>query len=331
MTTPSGAGAGPRPRGADLDPEIRRFVTEMSAEWARHPELAGASPATARRIAEQVRAPWTRGGPVMARTFERDVPAAGATVRIRVHDPLGGPRQPALVYLHGGGWTLFSLDTHDRLMREYAARAGVTVVGVDYALAPEAKYPIALRQIAAAVRFLASCGEELAVDPQRLAIGGDSAGANLAVATALELRDAGEPRCLRALLLNYGVFARSSSPEAVLGLGGPGNMLTAEEMESFWRNYLRDERDALDPFVCPLLAELGGLPPALLVVAEEDLLAEQSVELHRRLGAAGVSARLASYPGASHSFLEAVSIAAVADRALAESADWLRATLAVAA
>lgn len=314
-----------------VDPDIRRFVMRVNADYERHTGGRELSVAEMREVAEKVRAPWRQGGPVMSRTREVTVPTPRGPVRLRVHDPGVTQPAPALVYMHGGGWTLFSLDTHDRLMREYAARAGVTVVGVDYALAPEAKYPIALRQIAAAVRFLASCGEELAVDPQRLAIGGDSAGANLAVATALELRDAGEPRCLRALLLNYGVFARSSSPEAVLGLGGPGNMLTAEEMESFWRNYLRDERDALDPFVCPLLAELGGLPPALLVVAEEDLLAEQSVELHRRLGAAGVSARLASYPGASHSFLEAVSIAAVADRALAESADWLRATLAVAA
>lgn len=330
--TPPGAGKGPRPRGADLDPDIRRFVAEMSAAWARHPGLAGASPAEARRIAEQVRAPWTRGGPQMARIFERELALGESAVRLRVYDPLGGDHQPALVYLHGGGWTLFSLDTHDRLMREYAARAGVTVVGVDYALAPEAKYPAALRQVSAAVRYLAGSGSaadpELAIDPERLAIGGDSAGANLAVAAALDLRDGGAPRALRALLLNYGVFARTCSAEAVLGLGGPGNMLTAEEMEGFWRNYLRDERDALDPLACPVLADLRGLPPALLVVAEEDLLAEQSVELHRHLVAAGVRARLAAYRGASHSFLEAVSISTLADRALAESAGWLRAALA---
>ncbi|MEO8195107.1 MAG: alpha/beta hydrolase fold domain-containing protein [Thermoanaerobaculia bacterium] len=329
--SPPGAGTGPRPRGADLDPDIRRFVAEMSAGWARYPELAGATPAEARRIAEQVRAPWTRGGPRMARVFEREVPVGDGTVRVRFYDPLGGVRQPALIYLHGGGWTLFSLDTHDRLMREYAARAGVTVVGVDYALAPEAKYPAALLQVSAAVRFLAGAGAaadpELAIDPERLAIGGDSAGANLAIAAALDLRDGGAPRAVRALLLNYGVFARTSSPEAALGLGGPGNMLTAEEMEGFWRNYLRDEGDALDPLACPVLADLRGLPPVLLVAAEEDLLAEQSSALCQRLVAAGVSTRLATYRGASHSFLEAVSIAPLADRALGESAQWLRGAL----
>ena len=127
------------------------------------------------------------------------------------------------------------------------------------------------------------------------------------------------------------IFARNSSPDAVRRLGGPGNMLTADEMESFWRNYLRDERDAADPRACPILADLRRLPPARLVVAECDLLAEQSVALYRRLIAADVSSRLAIYRGASHSFLEAVSIAPLADRALHESAEWLREVLAARA
>lgn len=302
----------------------------MSAAWARYPGFGSASPVEARWIAEEVRAPWARGGPQMKRTFERHLLVGDGTVRIRVHDPSGGNGNPALVYLHGGGWTLFSLDTHDRLMREYAARAGVTVVGVDYALAPEAKFPLALEQVTAAVQFLAERGAELGIDPGRLAIGGDSAGANLAVAAALDLRQADSRGPLRALLLNYGVFARHSSPEAVRRLGGPGNMLTADEMEGFWRNYLRDESDAGDPRACPALADLGGLPPVLLVAAELDLLAEQSEGLHLRLLRAGVTSRLEIYRGASHSFLEAVAIAALADRALSESAAWLRARFAPA-
>lgn len=325
--TPAGAGAPPPPADAELDPDIRRFVAAMSAGWARYPDLASASPAEARRIAEEVRAPWARGGPQMVRFFERHLPAGDGTVHIRVHDPSGGSRNPALVYLHGGGWTLFSIDTHDRLMREYAARAGVTVVGVAYALSPEAKFPVALRQVAATVEYLAERGAELGIDPGRLAIGGDSAGANLAVAAALELRGRGALTPVRALLLNYGVFARRSSPAAVQRLGGPGNMLTAEEMEGFWRNYLRDEADALDPLACPVLADLAGLPQVLLVAAELDLLAEQSARFYERLRAAGVPARMEVYRGASHSFLEAVVLAPLADRALAESAQWLRAAL----
>lgn len=327
----TGAAADPRPPGAGLDPEIRRFVAEMSASWAAFPGLASAAPAEVRRVAELVRARWARGGPVMTKVFERQLAAGDGAVRIRVYDPGGDARKPALVYLHGGGWTIFSLETHDRLMREHAARAGVVVVGVDYALAPEFRFPIALRQVVATVMHLcgAGAGEAgLDIDSGRIALGGDSAGANLALAAALELRDHGLPRAVRALLLNYGVFARHSSSGAIARLGGPGNMLTADEMEGFWRNYLRDERDANDPRACPLLADLGRLPPTRLVVAECDLLAEQSVALYQRLVAAGVEASLASYRGAAHSFLEAVSIAPLADRALRESGDWLRGALA---
>lgn len=248
----------------------------------------------------------------------------GSPVRMRFYDPDPLPVKPALVYLHGGGWTLFSLDTHDRVMREYAARAGIVVIGVDYALSPEAKYPVALDQIVAAVEFLTAEGERLGIDPRRVAIGGDSAGANLALAAALRLR---HRQAIRAVVLNYGVFARRSSAEAEERFGGEGNMLTASEMDAFWRNYLRDENDAGDPFACPIGADLRGLPPVLLVAAECDLLTEQSIELERRLRAANVPVRFDLHRGAAHSFLEAVSIAPLAARAFDATAAWLRAVL----
>jgi acetyl esterase len=295
-------------------------VREVAAAWARYGDLASVSPSEALRIAEDVRAPWTRGGPAMASTKE-----IAAPVRMRVYRPSGAPSRdaasPALVYLHGGGWTLFSIDTHDRVMREYAARAGIVVIGIDYALAPESKYPVALDQISTALRFVRDHADELGIDRARIAIGGDSAGANLALAAALRDRD------IRALVLNYGVFARHSSADAIARFGGPGNMLTAEEMEGFWRNYLRDERDADDPLVCPLLATLDGLPPAFLAVPDRDLLAEQSIALGDRLRAAGVPVETRVYRGATHSFLEAVSISSLASRAFDDTAAWLRATL----
>ena len=308
----------------ELDPNIQRFMTEMTAAWARHGDLSAVPHAEARRIAEEVRAPWTRGGPQMARITEHTVPAPGGPVRIRCYDPGPDVTKPGLIYLHGGGWTLFSLDTHDRVMREYASRADVMVVGVDYALSPEAKYPIALEQVVAVVRFLGERGTELGIDPLRIALGGDSAGANLAISACLRFRDEGYSRLIRAMVLNYGVFDRRSSGESQRRFGGPGNMLTSEEMKGFWRNYLRDDRDADDPLVCPLRADLRGLPRALLVVPECDLLTEQSVQLADRLAAAGVSVTLEMYRGAVHSFLEAVSIAPIADRAFADTASWLR-------
>ena len=299
----------------------------MTAAWARHGDLAALPAAQARRAAEEVRAPWTRGGPVMSATTERVVPAAKGTVLVRFHDPTPARPKPVLVYLHGGGWTFFSINTHDRLMREYAARAGVVVAGVDYALAPEAKYPVALEQVVAVVRYLAERGHEVGVDPARIAIGGDSAGANLALAASLRLRDESRRQVIRGIVLNYGVFDRTSSQEACESLGGPGAMLTAEEMDTYWANYLRDESQIDDPLVCPLRADLHGLPPVLLVVPDRDLLSEQSIKLAEKLRDAQVQVKLELYRGAIHSFLEAVSIAPLADRALGDTAAWLRRTL----
>jgi len=310
--------------GEELDPDVRRFVREMGARWARFPDFATAPAPVARRIAEEVRASWARGGPAMAATVERIVSFGGADVRIRVHDPGPDGAKPALVYLHGGGWTLFSLDTHDRLMREYAARAGVVVVGVEYALSPEAKFPVALRQVCAVVRWLGANATTVGVDRERVALGGDSAGANLTAAACLTLRDEGAGRLVRAMVLNYGVFDRHPSREARERFGGPGFMLGADEMDGLWRNYLRDERDADDPLACPIHARLAGLPPAFLVIPECDLLAEQSLRMADGLRVAGVRTEAKLYRGASHSFLEAVSIAAVAGRALDETAAWLR-------
>lgn len=326
MTNPTGTEAASR-RGEDLDPEIRAFVRAMGAGWAAHPDLSTVSPSEARRIADAVREPWTRGGPAMAETAEAWIETKAGPVRVRRYVPVHGPPAPGLVWLHGGGWTIFSLDTHDRVMRELAARSGVTVVGVDYALSPEAKHPVALGQAAAVLEELLAGRGRLGVDPARLAVGGDSAGANLSVAACLKLRDAGADRLPAAMALVYGVFDRRSSPESAARYGGAGYMLGASEMEQFWASYLVDERQADDPLVCPVRADLTGLPPAFLTVPECDLLAEQSHAMAARLRGHGVDARLEVYPGATHSFLEAVAVSALAGRALDDLATWLRSAL----
>jgi acetyl esterase len=308
-----------------LEPGVRIFVDAVMAATAR---LAGAGPVSlseARRIAEIVRKPWREGGPAMARTSNHTATADGRKVRVRILEPDGAPAcNAALVYLHGGGWTLFSLETHDRLMREYAARSGLTVVGVDYSLSPEARFPVALEETVAVLTWLGRKGADLGIDAARLAIGGDSAGANLALAAALKSRDAVQTPPLRALLLNYGAFDTEVSDEAARDLSPPGAMLTVEEMAAYWANYLRSPDDAADPLAAPLGAKLAGLPPVFLAAAGCDLLCEQSVALAARLKASGVDADLRVYPGAAHSFLEAVSVSPLAARALDEAAGWLR-------
>jgi acetyl esterase len=317
-----------------LDPQIRAFARRLAASYAQHPPLAGLAPAEARRVCEAVRAPLARGGPAMARRIERIVTAAGLHTRVRVQLPVASAAPlPAVVYLHGGGWHFFSLDSHDRLMREYAARAGVAVVGVDYVLAPEARYPLALQQVLGVFDWLQAQGAALGVDGGRLALAGDSAGANLALAAAMKLRATGRAPAPRALLLNYGAFCRETSSDSYRLFDGDAGTLTAAEMRFFWRGYLGAAQPGGaggDPYAEPLRAPvraLCGLPPAFLAIAQCDVLRDDSVAMAERLMAAGVPTVPAVYEGACHSFLEAMETSALARRGLDDGAAWLRARL----
>lgn len=310
-----------------IDPEIKRFVDAVGSESRRliagrtlgWPEL--------RPIYEQARLPWRQGGPVMARTEEVVADTAAGPVRLRIHDPDPGRAKPTLVYLHGGGWTIFSIDTHDRLMREYAHRGGLAVVGVDYALAPEARYPVALEQCIGVVRWLGDHGAALGLDAGRLALGGDSAGGALSFGTALKLRDAGEGGRVRAILSNYGGFGPDCSEVARRRYGTPQDMLSSDEVDEFWNTYLRSPAERTDPYATALLAPLQGLPPVFLAIAECDVLAEQNLQMAGLLLAAKVPVEVELYAGAPHSFLEAMSVSETARRGIEDGARWLRRTL----
>lgn len=308
----------------EIDPDIRRFLDEMRSDWKQHPPLESLSFPEQRRTAEMVRARWTDGGPAMAKSFELEHDAGAGPLRVRVHVPPGmsGPA-PAMVYLHGGGFTLFSIDTHDRLMREYASQGSFIVIGLDYPLAPEAKFPLALDRIEAFMLWLSANAAEWGIDPTRLAMGGDSAGGNLAFATFMRLRDRGRTDIVRAILSNYGGFSARISDEAEARLGGPGSIMDRAESRQYWVNYLRDERDEEDPYACPISADYTGFPPVFLVVPELDIVAEHSLEVERRLRDAGVAVECRIYRGAIHSFLEAMSISALAREAIADGAKFV--------
>jgi acetyl esterase len=313
--------------GDDLDPAIARFIRETGEAYRQHADLASVSNADMRLICETVRAPWRQGGPRMASTSEREINTRHGPVRVRIHDPSTEQSKPALIYLHGGGWTFFSLDTHDRVMREYAARAGVVVIGVDYALSPEARFPVALEQTVDVALWLREAGAAIGVDPHRIAIGGDSAGGNLSFCASLMLRGLGRDDVIKAMVLNYPVLDTDSTAEYRHRFGGPAYMLTPDEMTVFWANYLTSPAERDNPLANPAKARLEGLPPTFLTIPECDLLSSQSLAMADRLKAAGVPTKAVVYPGASHSFLEAVSIAAVAGQAFDDAAAWLSETL----
>jgi acetyl esterase len=310
-----------------LDPQIAQFVARMRADSAKFPPRESMTIVKAREVAEIVRKPWTEGGPVMADTVDRTAPTRHGEVRIRIYYPDANQPKPVFIYLHGGGWTLFSIDTHDRLMREYAARAGVIVVGVDYSRAPEARFPQPVEETVDVLRWIVREGAQLGLDVSRIVIGGDSAGGNISIASALTLRDAGE-KVLCGMVLNYGSFDIANLvTESVVRYGGGDYLLTTHMMAWFRWQYVGASGDAANPLASPLHARLEGLPPAFMVITELDVLYDQNLAMERALKTAGVPVEAHVYPGTVHSFLEAISIADVSAKAFDDSAAWLKRVL----
>jgi acetyl esterase len=304
-----------------IDPDIQRFVGAITASYGSHPDFGSLPLERRRAIAAATRAPWRDGGPQMDRISEGVTRGLG--VGVRIYDPGGPGPRPAIAYMHGGGWTFFGVDTHDRLMREYAARTGAVVIGVDYSLAPESTFPRQIEEVVDVVDWLRDGGAAPRTDHRRIALAGDSAGATLAIAAALALRDAGGPGTVDALILNYGAFDADCTRASYGRFGDGSYLLSTAEMQWMWEQYLGVPENRTNPLACPLLAELAGLPPCFLVIAESDILHDENVSLADRLYAAGVPTRAVVYPGTVHGFLEAVAVARVSEMALDDTARWL--------
>lgn len=312
------------------DPEMLAFNAMMEEVATRHPPVTLTLPLDrSRAITEAMNVPLCAGGPAMAETADRWLPIRGRRLQCRFHRPTPGahgvPMRGAhgvLVYIHGGGFVWNSIDTHDRLMREYAAGGGCAVVGPDYALSPEAPFPQALEECAEVVRWIARDGAAWGLDPARIAIGGDSAGANLAMGVALLLRETDPALKLSGLLLNYGVFDADLDTASYREFAD-GYFLTREKMGFYWDCYCPRGADRLNPLASPLRADLRGLPPVLLTIAELDVLAAENHAMAAKLKAAGVAVEARVFPGTAHGFLRAANHVQAARDAAAMGAAWL--------
>jgi acetyl esterase len=311
-----------------LDPEMRAFNARMEARAAGLPPITLTLPLDGpRALTEALNLPLAAGGPAMAESADRWLPVRGRRLLCRLHRPATDRALPVLVYLHGGGWVWNSIDTHDRLMREYAAAAGCAVLGPDYALSPEACFPQALEECAVVLRWVAAEGSAWGLDPRRIVLGGDSAGGNLAAGAALLLRETDPALALRGLLINYGVLDSALDTPSYREFG-TGYGLTREKMAFYWQAYAPRAADRLHPLAAPLRADLRGLPPTLLQVAELDPLANENFAFRDRLLEAGIPTELELFPGTVHGFLRAVGEVGAARRAVAAAGAWLRARLA---
>ncbi|SEK09024.1 MULTISPECIES: alpha/beta hydrolase fold domain-containing protein [unclassified Variovorax] len=308
---------------APLDPQVQLFVQKMAADASKFPRRDTVSIDEGREIAEQVRAPWTEGGPQMARTVEHQVPTRHGEVMVRVYYPSERRMPGAFFYIHGGGFVLFSVNTHDRVMREYAQRAGIVVVGINYTRAPEAKFPQPIEECIDTVNWLKANAGALEFDAAQLFIGGDSAGGNLSLGTCLHFRDIGESP-IRGMVLNYTGFSTDLYQDSVVRYGAGDFGLSLHMMVWFYRNYLGRKEDYTDPRMNLLDADLRGIPPAYLVITECDPLYDGNIDMVAKMKKEGVDVESKIYKGTVHSFLEAVSVAEVAGVAFDDTVSWLQ-------
>ena len=317
----------------DVHPEIQAFLRQVAA--AGLPPIQALTP-------EEARAQFEAGmkarleafpAPPVAAVEDRELPGPAGPIPVRVYRdrrPDDAPRggRPVLAYFHGGGHVIGSLDTHDAIARNLCREAGCMVVSVDYRMGPEHPFPAAVEDCFAVVRQLAEHGGRIGADPERIAVGGDSAGGNLAAVAALLARDEGGP-ALRCQLLVYPVTdyrCRGASYERYAqGYG----VLEAESMRWFQRHYLGGPDAADDWRASPLLApDHAGLPPALVVTAECDVLHDEGAAYAGRLAGAGTPCEHAPFAGMIHGFFGLLGIAGAAGEAHARAARALRAAFA---
>lgn len=254
----------------------------------------------------------------------RDMLAAGPTgwLPVRIYHPQPGTPLPLVVYLHGGGWMAGSIATADRPCRSLANAARCVVASVEYRRSPETQFPGPLEDCVAAAIWLADGREHLGADPDRLVVAGDSAGGGLAAGTTLLLRDRGGPRATGQVLL-YPALAPAPGGRSAAPDEGAAEGLRRGEMDFFWRHYLPDPA-APDPYAAPLLApDLAGLPPALVVTAEHDVLRAEAVGYAARLRAADVPVTAVDLEGMVHGFFGQFGAVPSARRVLADIEKFL--------
>jgi acetyl esterase len=256
------------------------------------------------------------------------IPGPAGDIPARMYTPVGAADEtlPAMVFFHGGGFVIGSLETHDGLCRMLANMSGCRIISIDYRLSPEHPFPAAVEDAFAAAEWVASNAAQLGIDPERLAIGGDSAGGNLAAVVTQIARDTGAPKLAFQMLL---------FPAADLGADtasrrdfAEGYLLDMKTMHWFGNHYLGTNGDAKHPQASPLLADkFTGLPPAFVMVAGFDPLHDEGIAYAEKLHSAGIAVTIEDYPDLVHDFIYLVSVLPQASEALAKAASALKGAL----
>ena len=311
-----------------LEPAAQALADALAAGGG--PPIYTLTPDQARAVLDEAQT----GDVVMAEAEieEHTIPGGpNGSVSITVLKPIGhNGNLPAVVYTHGGGWILGNFHTHQRLVRDLTVQTGAAFVFVNYSRSPEARYPIAIEEVYATVQWVAKHGAELGLDGERLAVAGDSVGGNMTAAVTLLAKERGGP-AIRFQALLYPVTDADFETDSYSQFAG-GPWLTRKGMQWFWDAYLPDASMRSEATASPLqasLEQLSGLPPALVITDEVDVLRDEGGAYGRKLRQAGVDVTTVRYEGVYHDFmmLNALAETNATRDATAQTADALKAAL----
>jgi acetyl esterase len=305
-----------------LDPQMKAFLDVANAEGPLFLRAETAEQARAKMMA--LLEARKVEPPAIYRAEDRRIEGPHGAIPIRIYTPTAATPMGTLVFFHGGGWVLGSVDTYDVLCRTIANAAGCVLVSVDYRLAPEHKFPAAPEDCYAATRWVAANAESLGSHPSRIAVGGDSAGGNLAAVVAMMARDRGGP-ALRFQLLFYPAISAANDTPSQREFAADGFVLSRADMQWFWNHYLTAPADRANPYACPNMArDLSNLPPALVQTASHDPLRDEGEAYAVQMRTAGVKVACTRYDGVTHGFVSFSDMVDKGKQALQEAADALR-------
>ena len=309
-----------------LDPQAKAILDALAAD-PDAPRLIDLPPAQGREMYRAMAQAMDLQGVAIGKVEDRAIPGPGSDIPVRIYTPVAsGSTVPALVYFHGGGWVIGDLDTHDALCRTLANEAGCKVIAVDYRLAPEHPFPAAFDDCLAAVKWVEKNASDIGIDPNRIAVAGDSAGGNLAAAVALQAKADKGPHIAFQLL----IYPVTDAPRGTKSYKdfAEGHFLEADGMDWFWNHYVAGA-DAGDARHSPLrAASLAGLPPAYVVTAGFDVLRDEGKAYAEALKKAGVAVECVNYEGMIHGFFNLQGVLDVAREAVKAAAKALKEALA---